>query len=84
MMKGFIENRTKLSEELETQATKSLKKNLKLGFVYWGVTIPSVLAYVLCFYIITPTSVNMAIAFYIGLDIRNCISFFSKTQTSQT
>ncbi len=29
MMKGFIENRTKLSEELETQATKSLKKNLR-------------------------------------------------------
>ena len=83
-IKGFIENRGKSFEEWNSNPNKSTKEKLIAGFASWGVTIPSVLVGILWLYIITPTSLYMALALYAGIIIRNCITFFSVKEAQQT
>lgn len=83
-IKGFIENRGKSFEEWNSNPEKSARDKFMAGFVSWGIAIPAVLAYVLFVYFITPTSVLMFIALYIGIVIKNCINFFSEKHAQQT
>ncbi len=81
---GLIESRGTTFEEWNANPEKSTKERLIAGFVSWGTIIPSILAFVLFLYLITPTSVLMFIALYAGIVIRNCITFFSEKQTTIT
>ncbi len=81
---GIIENRGKSFKEWNSEPKKSAIEKFIASFVSWGIAIPIALAYVLFFYIITPTSFLMFISLYAGIVINNCISFFSENQTQQT
>jgi len=81
---GLIESRSITFEEWNASPQKSTKERLMAGFVSWGTIIPSIMAFVLFLYLITPTSVHMFIALYAGIVIRNCITFFSDKQTPLT
>lgn len=81
---GLVENRGQSFEDWEKQPKKSTGEKLMAGFASWGVAIPAALALVLFLYMITPTSVYMAIALYLGIVIRNCIAFFSTERAPQT
>lgn len=83
-IRSVMENRGKSFEEWSTKPQKSLKERFMAGFVRWGTAIPALLALAVFIYIITPSSVYSAIVFYLGIVIRNCITFFSKKTEQPT
>ena len=80
---GIIEDRGQSVEAWQASPKKTMKEKIWAALASWGYAIPVALAYVFGLYMIIPTSIEMAIALYAGIVIRNCIDFFAKKQSPQ-
>ena len=81
---GIIEKGGLSFEEWKDKPKKTILERLTAGFISLGFAIPGVLAYVIFLYVVAPTSMAMVIALFIGMVLKNCITYFLKKQSPQT
>lgn len=73
---GTFLNKYESFEKWEAEAKSSQRGRFIIGFVKLGQLIPTALGCFLFIYVIAPSTLNVFIAFIVGIVLRNSIQFF--------
>jgi hypothetical protein len=81
---GYLENKGYTVESWVAARPNSKLRIWIAQFVQWGQILPIVFGYTLILYIITPTSLTLFIALFVGIVLRNIIEYVTKKKDVQS
>lgn len=83
-IQGHLDNQGYAIERWLEERPGVAKRIWVARFVHWGQVLPLLLFYAVGLYLITPTSLLLGLAFFVGIVIRNIIRYLFESPNART